>query len=147
MRQVKSQDTAPELRLRSIAHRLGYRFRVRRRDLPGKPDLVFVSRRAAIFVHGCFWHGHEDCRFGRPPRSNLSYWSPKLAKNKERDERALRDLAALGWRTLVIWQCELQDERQVQKSLKRFLGPRPSPASSSGRTSNGVRRSVPREQS
>ncbi|WP_315784694.1 MULTISPECIES: very short patch repair endonuclease [unclassified Bradyrhizobium] len=122
MRQVKSQNTGPELRVRKIAHGLGYRYRLSRRDLPGSPDLVFVKRRAAIFVHGCFWHGHENCRYGRPPRSNSSYWGPKLAKNKERDARVLQELSDLGWRTLVLWQCELEDERQIKRTLRKFLG-------------------------
>jgi DNA mismatch endonuclease (patch repair protein) len=122
MRQVRSKDTGPELRVRKIAHRLGYRYRLARNDLPGSPDLVFASRRAVIFVHGCFWHGHETCRYGRPPRSNSSYWGPKLAKNKERDARVLRELEAEGWRTLVLWQCQLDDEDAVERTLLEFLG-------------------------
>lgn len=123
MGRVKSKDTGPELRVRKIAHRMGYRYRLARRGLPGSPDLVFVSRRAAIFVHGCFWHGHENCRYGRPPRSNPAYCAPKLAKNKERDAWALQELAQRGWKTLVFWQCELGDEAAIEQALREFLGP------------------------
>lgn len=125
MRQVKSKDTGPELKVRKIAHRLGYRYRLTGRRLPGSPDLVIASRRAAVFVHGCFWHGHEGCRHGRLPRSNLEYWAPKMAKNKERDARVVRELVAMGWRPLVLWQCQLDDEVAVERTLEDFLGPRP----------------------
>jgi DNA mismatch endonuclease (patch repair protein) len=123
MRQIKSKGMKPELLVRSLAHRLGYRFRLHAKDLPGKPDIVFRPQRKAIFVHGCFWHGHEriDCLDGRTPKSNLSYWRPKLARNKERDSANVAALKAAGWRTLVIWECETKDTKKLAKRLTAFL--------------------------
>jgi DNA mismatch endonuclease, patch repair protein len=123
MRQVKSQNTGPELQVRRTAHKLGYRFRITSSDLPGSPDLAFPSRCAAVFVHGCFWHGHAGCRYGQLPRTNLTYWEPKIAKNKERDARVVRELAEMGWRTLVLWQCQLDDLEALGRTLQDFLGP------------------------
>lgn len=94
MRRIRSKDTAPEMAVRSLAHRLGYRYRLHRKDIPGKPDLVFPGRRKVIFIHGCFWHQHPGCREGRPPKSNTAYWLPKLERNMERDKDALARLAA-----------------------------------------------------
>jgi DNA mismatch endonuclease (patch repair protein) len=123
MRQIKSRDTKPERIVRSIAHRLGYRFRLHRKDLPGKPDLVFPGRSKVIFVHGCFWHQHaqRDCRHGRAPRSNSSYWEPKLARNVARDVEATSKLRALGWAVLTIWECEIRDETAVADKIRDFL--------------------------
>src|SRR5580698_10228568 len=109
MRQIRSENTAPELLLRKMLHRLGYRFRVHRKDLPGKPDLVFPSRRKVIFVHGCFWHQHPQCREGRVPGSRVEYWGPKLRRNQERDAAAQAALKEQGWLSLTIWECELKD--------------------------------------
>ncbi|SOE59068.1 T/G mismatch-specific endonuclease [Burkholderia sp. YR290] len=120
MRRIRSRDTAPEIQIRKIAHRLGFRFRLHRRDLPGKPDLVFPSRKKVIFVHGCFWHQHS-CSEGRVPSSNSSYWAPKLARNVERDTAALQALASLGWSTLVIWECELRNEVVLVDKIQAFL--------------------------
>lgn len=107
MRRIKSADTTPEMIVRRLAHRLGYRFRLHRRDLPGKPDMVFSGLRKVIFVHGCFWHQHSDSNCGaRPPRSNNSYWEPKLARNVARDQRNVEELDALGWDVLTVWECE-----------------------------------------
>ena len=123
MAAIRSSDTKPELLVRSLAHRMGYRFRLRARDLPGTPDLVFRARRRVILVHGCFWHQHQkkSCPGGRAPKSNLRYWAAKLARNVERDAETLAALKALGWRTLVIWECEA--EPAVAARLRRFLGP------------------------
>lgn len=122
MRAVKSRDTVPELIVRSLAHRMGYRFRVCRRDLPGSPDVVFPRLRKVIFVHGCFWHGH-DCGQGvRVPAHNRAYWEKKIARNKERDEAAHAALTALGWKVTVFWECELRNERRVVRELHTFLG-------------------------
>jgi len=128
MRAIRSKDMQPELKVRSLAHRLGYRFRLHRKDLPGKPDLVFASRRKVIFVHGCFWHSH-NCIVAHIPKSNLAYWLPKLERNRTRDRRNMKDLEASGWQTLVIWECEASDERSVKKRLRSFLGrpKRPEP--------------------
>ena len=106
MSRVRSKDTAIELRVRSLVHSLGYRYRLHRRDLPGTPDLVFPSRKKVIFVHGCFWHLHRKCRQYRLPRTKKSFWIPKLQANKERDKRNLAKLRSLGWRSLIIWECE-----------------------------------------
>lgn len=123
MRRIKSKDMKPELLVRSIVHGMGYRYRLHRKDLPGKPDLVFGPKRKVIFVHGCFWHGHErkGCRDARRPKSNIDYWNPKLARNKERDAERAAQLQANGWDVLVIWECETQDNKTLQKTIKKFL--------------------------
>jgi DNA mismatch endonuclease (patch repair protein) len=121
MRAIKSRDTAPELLVRSLAHRLGFRFRVCRKDLPGRPDIVFTRLRKVIFVHGCFWHGH-DCGQGvRIPSQNRSYWHEKIVRNAKRDEAAQTALAALGWEVAVFWECALKDEKAVVARLQEFL--------------------------
>jgi DNA mismatch endonuclease (patch repair protein) len=112
----------PELRVRRAAHTAGYRFRLHRDSLPGRPDLVFVNRKKVIFVHGCFWHRHDNCADGRLPMSNASYWEPKLARNVERDAEHLAKLKATGWKVLVIWECQTADQHQLSKRLRRFLG-------------------------
>jgi DNA mismatch endonuclease (patch repair protein) len=122
MRAIRSAGMKPELRVRTAAHKVGYRYRLHRKTLPGKPDLVFVSRKKVIFVHGCFWHQHQNCVDGRMPKSNLRYWKPKLARNVERDAEHAAALAAAGWQCLVIWECETVDQRKLLRSLKRFLG-------------------------
>jgi DNA mismatch endonuclease, patch repair protein len=124
MSAVKGRNTSPEIRVRSLAHRIGYRFRLHGKDLPGRPDLVFRSRRKTVFVHGCFWHQHAapKCPGGRAPKSNLRYWAPKLAKNVMRDQRNLAALKALKWKTLVVWECETANEERLAKRLVRFLG-------------------------
>lgn len=120
MKKVKQQNTKPELAVRSLLHRLGFRFRLHRKDLPGSPDIVFPSRRVAMFVHGCFWHGHE-CRRGRLPKTRLEFWGPKLAANKARDQRKSDELSALGWRVAVVWQCELDDSESLSDRLVQLL--------------------------
>ncbi|MXQ07883.1 DNA mismatch endonuclease Vsr [Alphaproteobacteria bacterium GH1-50] len=122
MRRIRSKDMKPEMHVRRIVHGMGYRFRLHRKDLPGKPDLVFGPRKAVVFVHGCFWHQH-NCRAGRIPSSNSDYWTPKLARNVERDVSARTALEEAGWRVLVVWECELKDEAAIRKRLRRFLGP------------------------
>lgn len=121
MRAIRSKDMRPELEVRSHVHKLGYRFRLHRKDLPGKPDLVFPSRRKVIFVHGCFWHAH-DCKIAHAPKSNLQYWGPKLERNRARDEKNINALRAGGWKTMVIWECEISSERTLKKRIKAFLG-------------------------
>src|SRR6202034_1842544 len=119
MRQIRSENTAPELLLRKILHRLGYRFRLHRKDLPGKPDLVFASRRKVIFVHGCFWHSH-GCRYAHTPKSNLEYWMPKLSRNQVRDKKSIEALTAEGWEALVIWECDTKTKDDLQNCLEKF---------------------------
>jgi DNA mismatch endonuclease, patch repair protein len=124
MRRIKSAGTKPELAVRRVVHYLGYRYRLHRKDLPGKPDLVFGPRRKVVFVHGCFWHGHDDpaCLDGRAPRSNEAYWLPKLARNKERDAASIATLEAAGWRVLVIWECEVGNIEALKARIVGFLG-------------------------
>lgn len=123
MGRVRGRDTGPEVAVRRMAHSLGYRFRLQRRDLPGRPDLVFPRHRAAIFVHGCFWHRHADpnCRLARLPKSRLSFWGPKLEANRERDARNLDLLARLGWRVLILWECELRDRELTMERIRSFM--------------------------
>lgn len=123
MRQIRSRDMKPEVAVRRIVHAMGYRYRLHRRDLPGKPDLVFGPRRAVIFVHGCFWHQH-DCRDGHSPRSNTAYWGEKLRRNAERDAAHVAALSAMGWRVLVIWECQVRDRDAVAQAVADFLGAR-----------------------
>src|ERR1700686_148234 len=124
MRQIPSKNTTPEIILRSIVHRLGYRFRLHRKDLPGKPDLVFPGRRKVIFLHGCFWHQHSGCREGRLPGTRREYWEPKLARNRERDATAQAALKSQGWSVFTVWECELsKDPKAASERLIHFLGP------------------------
>lgn len=113
MARIKGRDTGPELRLRSALHRKGLRFRVCRKDLPGKPDIVFPAARLAVQVRGCFWHQHQGCSSGRLPRSNLEYWRSKLERNVKRDAEKDEALRALGWRVTVVWECELRTDEAV----------------------------------
>lgn len=122
MRAIRSKGMRPELAVRSLVHRLGYRFRLHRKDLPGKPDLVFASRRKVIFVHGCFWHSHQGCKAAHVPKSNVNYWGPKLDRNQARDSKNIKALAAAGWKALVIWECDTANETTLSKRVKRFLG-------------------------
>jgi DNA mismatch endonuclease (patch repair protein) len=121
MRAIRSKDMRPELAVRSLVHKLGYRFRLHRKDLPGKPDLVFVSRQKVIFVHGCFWHSHEGCKTAHTPKSNLGYWGPKLERNRARDAKNMAALDENGWKALIIWECELNAPQIIQKRVTRFL--------------------------
>ena len=123
MAAIKSKNTSPEIVVRSIAHRLGYRFRLHARDLPGHPDLVFRSRKKVVFVHGCFWHQHSSakCPDGRMPKSNRPYWRAKLRKNTARDKRSLTALKKLRWKALVVWECETQNQDRLMRVLARFL--------------------------
>ena len=122
MRKVRSKNTTPELRLRKLLYGMGYRgYRVHYDKLPGKPDIVFVGKKRVIFVHGCFWHGH-DCKAGNNvPKSNLEYWTGKLSRNKARDKRNMRELKKAGWVVHVIWECELKEESAIKRKLREFL--------------------------
>lgn len=123
MRAIRSKDMKPEITVRKIAHSMGYRFRLHRKDLPGKPDMVFPRRRAVIFVHGCFWHQHPDteCKHAHQPKSNTEYWSHKLARNQSRDAQHEAALLKQGWRVLIIWECQTKDEAMLRAQLKEFL--------------------------
>ena len=122
MRRIKSKDSGPELTVRRLAHRLGYRYRLHDHKLPGRPDLTFPAKRKAVFVHGCFWHSHRHCKMAHIPQSRMEYWHPKLERNRERDRAHLRELKALGWKTLVIWECEAVVSDALAERLQRFLG-------------------------
>ncbi len=121
MSQIRARDTSPEMIVRSFVHALGFSFRLHDRRLPGCPDLVFASRRKVIFVHGCFWHRHNRCDLARLPKSRLEFWLPKLEGNKQRDAQCRRALTALGWSSLVIWECELRDPLKVMFKTLMFL--------------------------
>ena len=121
MRRIRSKGMLPELAVRSLVHRMGYRFRLHRKDLPGKPDLVFALRRKVIFVHGCFWHSHRGCKIAHKPKSNADYWGPKLKRNQARDKKNLAALTALGWKPLVIWECELKKGSAASARIRKFL--------------------------
>ena len=120
MAKIHSADTVPEVELRRLLHALGYRFRVHRSDLPGKPDVVLPRYHAAIMMHGCFWHGHT-CQDGRRPRSNTEYWNKKLDRNLQRDKKNVAALRRLGWRCLTVWECQLNNQEQLRQRIIRFL--------------------------
>jgi DNA mismatch endonuclease (patch repair protein) len=121
MRQVKGRGTAPELAVRRVIWRLGGRYRLNRADLPGKPDIVLVGRKLAIFVHGCFWHGHECARGARVPKANRDYWTGKIARNRARDVAARAALEAAGWRVELVWECELKDAQTLESRARDWL--------------------------
>ena len=121
MSRVKSKDTKPEMIVRRLIHSMGFRFRLHRKDLPGTPDLVFPRLKKIIFVHGCFWHGH-NCRAGRnTPQTNLAYWSPKLERNRERDKENEEQLLKKGWNYLIIWECEIKNPLALLQQIQTFL--------------------------
>ena len=121
MSRVKGRDTKPELLVRSIVHRLGYRFRLHEKRLPGRPDVVLPRHRKVIFVHGCFWHGHTGCRRAARPSTNREFWDKKLDGNIARDRANIRALRRAGWKVLVIWQCAMRDRGRLEKKLVKFL--------------------------
>lgn len=121
MARVRGKDTGPEIAVRRAAHRLGFRFRLHRSDLPGSPDLVFPRSKKAIFVHGCFWHRHPGCVRTTTPKTRTAYWLEKFRVNVARDERVVRELRASGWKVLVVWECQTFDELKLAKRLSRFL--------------------------
>ncbi|WP_213772337.1 very short patch repair endonuclease [Bradyrhizobium sp. dw_78] len=121
MRAVRSRDTGPELALRRLVHSLGYRYRLHGKGLPGRPDLVFRSRRSVIFVHGCFWHSHGGCPAARAPKSRREYWGKKLLNNQVRDARVEDELKQLGWKVLTVWECQLKDLEHVALTVRSFL--------------------------
>lgn len=121
MRAVRSKNTTPELKLRRLLHGAGFRFRLHRKDLPGSPDITFPVRKSVVFVHGCFWHGHDCKRGARAPKSNADYWKAKIARNVARDARNLEALADLGWQVEVVWECELKEPQAVLTRVSTFL--------------------------
>lgn len=120
MSRIRSKDTKPELTVRSMLHGMGYRFRLHRRDLPGRPDIVLVRHKKIVLVHGCFWHGHS-CRLASKPKSNQDYWLPKIERNRSRDRSALRALKLAGWKVLVLWECEIRRQAGLVGKLRKFM--------------------------
>jgi DNA mismatch endonuclease Vsr len=123
MARIRSKNTKPELAVRSILHALGYRFRIHERGLPGSPDVVFRSRRKVVFVHGCFWHGHDNCKVANTPKTRTKYWTAKFAKNKLRDSENARRLTSDGWNVMIVWECQLKERSRLVSALTSFLGP------------------------
>ena len=132
MRAIRSKGMKPEMAVRRLVHGLGYRYRLHRHDLPGRPDMVFPSRHKIIFLHGCFWHQHSDpnCKRAHTPRSNTDYWGPKLARNSASDEEHIEKLAKMGWDVMVLWECQVKELDKMSNFVRKFLGqlgPPPSP--------------------
>ncbi|MBA4031826.1 MAG: very short patch repair endonuclease [Planctomyces sp.] len=121
MSRIRGKDTLPERIVRSLVHRMGFRFRLHVDYLPGRPDLVFPSRGKVIFVHGCFWHAHANCTHARLPKSNIDFWTNKLESNRRRDRQVKRLLTRTGWRYLVVWECELGNLERISQELRAFL--------------------------
>ena len=119
MRLVRSKDTKPELLVRKSLHKLGYRYRLHAPNLPGRPDMVFAGRQKVIFIHGCFWHRHEKCKKSRTPKSNMSYWLPKFSATLRRDQATEETLTAMGWRYIVVWECEL---KMLPEAISKICG-------------------------
>jgi DNA mismatch endonuclease (patch repair protein) len=122
MSRIGGKDTAPEVLVRRLLHGLGFRFRLHRKDLPGKPDIVLPRHKKLILVHGCFWHGHRDCPRAALPTTNVKFWRRKISKNIVRDRQVRKQLAELGWDVLVLWQCQLKDDAVLTDTLLSFLG-------------------------
>ena len=121
MSHVRNRDTRPEKIIRSILHKSGFRFRIQRKELPGKPDIVLPKYKTIIFVHGCFWHQHEGCKKALPPKSNVSFWLEKFRKNKERDRKVIRTLQESGWKVIVVWQCEIPKIKNNPEIIKKLI--------------------------
>ena len=123
MSRIRGKDSASEMRLRRMIHGMGFRYRLHVKTLPGTPDLVFPARKAVIFMHGCFWHRHQDCRLARMPKSRVAYWREKLEANRRRDDENVRRLNELGWSVLVVWECQMKekDMNEVSNVVRRFL--------------------------
>ena len=125
MSRIRSKDTKPEKIIRSILHKLGFRFRINRIDLPGKPDIVLPKCKTVIFVHGCFWHQHEDCKYAVMPKSNTNYWKPKLTKNMDRDKLNIKRLNEIGWNVLTIWECQIptitKSPQIIEEKIKKGI--------------------------
>ena len=121
MSQIKGKDTKPELIVRSHLHKMGFRFRLHRKDLPGKPDIVLPKHRTVIFVHGCFWHRHKSCKNSYNPKSRKKFWQDKFQGNVDRDKRNRKNLSSLGWRSVVVWECQTVDSAKLQHLIRKSL--------------------------
>ena len=118
MSRIRSTDTKPELIIRKGLHKLGFRFRLCVKDLPGRPDIVLPKYKTIIFINGCFWHGHENCKRANIPKSNSSYWLPKILRNKERDKLNMEKLRNAGWKVLTVWECSLKTRREAEETIQ-----------------------------
>jgi DNA mismatch endonuclease Vsr len=134
MSRIRSKDTRPELAVRQALFGLGYRYQLHRKDLPGKPDIVFPSRKKAVFVHGCFWHAHEGCKVANLPKSRTEFWQAKFQRNIERDKLNKHALRQMGWTTLTVWECEIKHPDRLLRRVKGYLGP-PGAEARKGRSS------------
>jgi DNA mismatch endonuclease (patch repair protein) len=144
MARIRSRNTGPEMAVRRLLHRMGYRYRLHGRYLPGKPDLVFRRRGCILFVHGCYWHRHAGCRFAFFPKSRVDFWTAKFAANVERDKRVIQQLQQAGWRVLVVWSCEISKADALSAKLRTFLdqvqsGPEATPCIEKARTQHAAR--------
>ncbi|MBX8516491.1 very short patch repair endonuclease [Pseudomonas cichorii] len=122
MQSIKGRNTRPEVAVRSICHRLGYRFRISKKNLPGTPDLVFARLNICMFVHGCFWHRHEGCKYAYTPKTRTDFWTEKFLKNRGRDIRVESELSSYGWTVVIVWECELRDKESLVNRLQKLLG-------------------------
>jgi len=125
MSAIRSKDTGPEMQVRRLIHGMGYRYRLHSTKLPGRPDLVFASKKKIVFVNGCFWHQHNDpsCPIARSPKSHKDYWIPKLARNRDRDRSRIDELKKLGWSIFVLWECEIEGKVDLKEIIRNFLSP------------------------
>jgi DNA mismatch endonuclease (patch repair protein) len=121
MSRIRSKDSKPELLIRRLVWSLGYRYRLHSKKLPGRPDMVFPGRKKIIFIHGCFWHQHENCRQYRMPRSKLDFWLPKLESNRLRDARVREELISAGWKVLIVWECQLKEIGELTSNIRSFM--------------------------
>jgi DNA mismatch endonuclease (patch repair protein) len=121
MSRIHSKDTSPEMKVRSVLHRLGYRYRLHRKDLPGKPDIVLPKYKTVVFVHGCFWHRHSRCKYAYTPKSKVDFWNKKFEENVARDNRIFQHLENLGWKVLIIWECEIKNIERLESTIKDNL--------------------------
>ncbi len=121
MSRISGKDTKPEILVRSLLHRMGYRFRLHKKELPGKPDITLPKHKKVIFVHGCFWHGHENCSRSKRPSTNVVFWDKKIDGNIERDKKNIRNLENLGWKTLTLWTCEIINQDLLKHRLISFM--------------------------
>lgn len=121
MSRIKSTHSKPEVVVRSLLHRMGYRFRLHKKDLPGKPDIVLPKYKTVIFVHGCFWHRHLNCKYAYTPKTRTDKWLHKFSNNNERDKIVKKQLELLGWKVLIVWECQTKGAEKLEKTLKSFL--------------------------
>ena len=121
MSHVKNRDTKPEMLLRSLLHKNGYRYRLHKKDLPGSPDIVLPKYKSIIFVNGCFWHGHKNCRASRLPSTNKNYWENKIQENRKRDSKVNRELIQLGWKVITVWQCQIKTKPKLEKQFNKLM--------------------------